>query len=199
MRNSVDLRVLADIVKNHMGDIMDRTIYPERKIIESVRRPYTMDNNIRPEIVAILMCMIDTGYDDVDCTSAETLYPHVKLMSEKITERKVLTSRSGLVKHAKFMTQSIEINTLGWHRQIKIAAAKTGRVTLPASISRQIMLFAETIVRATQIYDETLTRNRILWDQDDVDYVVNAANANFNWAFDMSYIELAIIDLARPE
>lgn len=201
MRNSVDLRVLADIVKNHMGDVLDHTIYPQLPEF-IINKPYTMNNDIRPEIVAILTCMLESENVDVG-----SMYPRAKSMAEKIVERKTATSRPGVVLHAKFMAQSIELNMLGWHRQIKTAAMvlssdqvlsrSGGRVTLPAVVCRRVLLFTETIVRAVQIYDETLVRNRSLWDVDDDKYVEGVASVGFNWAFDMSYVELAIVDLGR--
>lgn len=208
MRNSVNLRVLADIVKNHMGDVLGRTIYPERPTNGPIREPYTMDNDLRPEIIAILTCMLES--EDV---GAGPMYPRAKSMAEEIIERKAQTDRSGVVDHAKFMAQSIELNLLGWHRQIKMTAASNissdhtrsaaltksttssvGRVTLPWRVRHSVLIFAETIVRAVQIYDETLVRNCVLWDDDAPEYV---AADEFNWAFDMSYIELAIVDLGR--
>jgi hypothetical protein len=194
----VDLRVLADIVKNHMGDVLDQTIYPERTINGLVRAPYTMNNDLRPELVAILTCMLES--EDV---GAGPMYPRAKALAEKIVERKVATSRAGVVEHAKFMAQSIELNLLGWHRQIKMNAAtrlssdnvrSAGRVILPARVRHLVLVFAETIVRATQIYDETLVRNRILWDGTVAEY---DTSGEFNWAFDICYVEIAIDDLAR--
>lgn len=203
-RNSVDLRVLADIVKNHMGDVLDRTIYPERPINGSVRAPYTMDNDLRPEIVAILTCMLES--EDV---GAGCLYPRAEALAKKICERKVATTRAGVMDHAKFMAQSIELNLLGWHRQIKVDAAKTSdthassdyvrprparRIVLPARVCHMVLMFAETIVRAVQIYDETLVRNRTLWDDSEgIPLEVN----EFNWSFDMCYIEIAAADLGE--
>lgn len=195
VRNQVDLRNLADIIKNHIGDILDRTIYPICRTSGPVKMPYTMDNDMRPEIVAILIEMLDAN-PNTESTSEDSdpakMYPRSAQLAKKIIERKTVTERTGVTKHSKFMAESIEINVLAWHRQIKI-----GQVRLPKIVRHRVLLFAETIVRAAQIYDETLMRNRAIWDTDAQDYVPEAESVEFNWAFDMFYIELAAADMAR--
>lgn len=200
VRNRVDLRTLGDIIKNHIGDILGQMIYPERRSEGPIKNPYTMDNDIRPEIVGILIGLIEPAVaEKIDgLISLFTMYPRLKSLTENIAERKTQCMRPGIIKHSKFMAQSIEINVLGWHRHMKSQTmVAPGRVMLTKNTSQNILLFAETIVRAAQIYDETLMRNRHLWDQNAYGYTAAGEGAGFNWAFDMYYIELAIADLSN--
>lgn len=188
VRNHTDQAIIFGLVNVHMFDAIDRTIYPERAALDgSFRKAYGMDCELRPEIVAILIEMLDH--------SDSKMYPKSKIMADKIADRVHKCKRPGIINRAESMKQVIELNVLSWHNQIKGAKNLDGRTTLDRAAQKQILLFAETMIRAAQIYHETLMRNRCLWDRYDSNYVGAIAAAEFNMSFDMSYIELAISDL----
>ena len=202
-RNVDDLRQLASLILIKCGTVIGQQIYP---IVtahggEAARSPYTIDFNERPAITAILIAMIDpenvsaTPREEIKSSSAHSsekiasLHPTSIKMASKIASRKSVSPR--LVEASAELSWMLSIMLRAWYCQKK----QNNRAVLPTEVRLRIQLFAETVVRAAQIYRETLYRNRILWDSSDADFIGASAASEFNLAFDMSYIKLAINDL----
>jgi len=185
VRNSDDLRLLSELFRIHLGSIIGRQIYP---IVEDnpsrVRSPYTIDHNRRPAIVAIYISLLDP-----DVSPKE--YPASKTLANAISERKVPCD--DLKDASSSLVFMLNVLTRAWFCHNK----HNSSVRLDAKTRLNIQLFAETLTLAAQIYQETLERNRAKWDKSDHAYICDSSARDFNFAFDMHYINLAIDDLSK--
>jgi hypothetical protein len=190
IRSADDLRVLADAIRTYCSSAIDRQIYP---IVtddpREVRDPYTFDHNRRPAIVAILIALIDTSSDiaSQESDSIAKQHPYSANLAAEIAERKEPAKHLDDASKSFVWMLSIILRALYQDKK------QNNRVVLSPKVQLRIRLFAETLIRAAQLYRETLERNRILWDPTEPKYI-NARE--FNFAFDIGYVKLAIDDLA---
>ena len=223
IRNPDDLRLLADLVRIHCGSAIGQQIYSIATVnANEVKNPFTFDHNKRPAIIAILIAMIESGnvpamnkeetklYSSRSSKKSSTsslpgrcvadassemasMYSNSIKMAAMIADRKSVSPR--LNDASAKLSWMLNTLLLAWYRQKK----QNSRVMLSADVRLRIQLFAETIIRAAQMYRETLFRNRILWDRTDLKFIGDSVASEFNLAFDMSYIELAITDLSAED
>ncbi len=148
----------------------------------SVRSPYTIDYNRRPAIVAIYISLIDPQ-------NAPKEYPKSVALASAIAECKSAGPR--LNDASVSLVHMLNILTREWYRHNK----RNTRVNLDSKTRTHIQLFADTLTRAAQMYRETLERNRILWDINEPGYIGEICAREFNLAFDIHYIDLAVNEL----
>jgi hypothetical protein len=181
INDSDNLRLLAELFRIHLGDVIGQQIYPIVGPDYKIKQPYTINHNRRPEIVAILFAILEPN-------SMEKVHPASSAIAANIVERKTNTQLLETQTNKFVSTLTILLN--GW------MCTKSKRAKMDQKTRKQIHLFAETITRAGQMYRETLERNRIIWDSAEPGYV---KSEGFNFAFDIHYIQLAAIDLRNRE
>jgi hypothetical protein len=182
-RNDDDLRLLAELIRIHVGRIVGQQTYV---VVENnhgkTKNPYTIDRDERPRLVAIYIALLDPEH-------APSLYPKSKDIAIEIAERK--TPMRELEEASQHLVMMLNVNTQAWYR----AKRQSSRSIIDARARLRIKLFAETLTRAAQIYKQTLERNRILWDTTCQGYIGDICARNFNFAFSVHYVKLAVKEL----
>ena len=137
VRNAADLRVVSEIVKIYIGEVLGTSLQVEKNNI--TQKAMSMEYEMRPFWVALLVTMLEPEACPLE-------FPDAKEWAEMILERKIhYADKNGNV---DALQKTLCQNIIAWYREKQ----KDENATLRSKSVEMIAFYSETIVHCAELY-----------------------------------------------